>query len=328
MKEFIKKLKNKVLNKEKIKYDEAIKLSSISIEDSEVLEELCSSADEIREKFCGNIFDLCTITNAKSGKCSEDCKYCAQSAHFKTGAEVYPLISKEKALEEAKKVEIEGANRYSLVTSGRGLNGESEESNKLAEIYKYLQENTKLSLCASHGISDKESLEKLFNSGVKTYHHNLESSREYYGNICTTHTYDERIETIKLAQEVGLQVCSGGIWGLGESEEDRIKMAFELKELGVFSVPINILMPIPGTPLENNSPLEPKEILKMIAIYRFILPEAYLRYAGGRVKLGELQEKGIKSGINSALTGNFLTTTGTTIESDKSMVRRNGYEIK
>ena len=139
MKEFIKKLKDKVLNREKIEYDDAIKLSSISIDDNEVLEELCNSANEIREKFCGNIFDLCTITNAKSGKCSEDCKYCAQSAHFKTGAEVYPLISKEKALDEAKKVEVEGANRYSLVTSGRGLNGESEESDRLAEIYKKIQ---------------------------------------------------------------------------------------------------------------------------------------------------------------------------------------------
>ena len=149
--------------------------------------------------------------------------------------------------------------------------GESKESNSLVEIYKYLKENTKLSLCASHGISDKEALEKLFRAGVKTYHHNLESSKEFYGKICTTHTYEERVQTIKLAQEVGLQVCSGGIWGLGESEEDRIKLAFELRDLGVFSVPLNILTPIPGTPLENNMPLEPKEILKMIAIYRLSL---------------------------------------------------------
>lgn len=328
MKEFIKKLKEKVLNREKISFEEAKKLSEISIEDEENMELLCNSANEIRERFCGNNFDLCTITNAKSGKCSEDCKYCAQSAHFKTGAEVYPLISQEKALEEAKKVELEGAHRHSLVTSGRGLKGDSIECDKLVEIYQYLKENTKLSLCASHGISDEKALKGLFDAGVKTYHHNLESSRDFYGKICTTHTYDERIETIKLAQKVGLQVCSGGIWGLGESPEDRIKMAFELQDLGVFSVPINILMPISGTPLENNTPLEPKEILKMIAIYRFILPEAYLRYAGGRIKLGELQEKGINSGINSALTGNFLTTTGTTIESDKSMIRRNGYEIR
>lgn len=328
MKKFIKRLKDRILKREKINYEEAINLSRISIEDKDTLERLCEAANEIREKFCGNNFDLCTITNAKSGKCSEDCKYCAQSAHFTTGAEVYPLISKEKALEEAKKVEVEGAHRYSLVTSGRGLKGDSIECDKLEEIYRYLKDNTELSLCASHGISDEKALKSLFDSGVKTYHHNLESSREFYKNICSTHTYEERVETIKLAQKVGLQVCSGGIWGLGETEEDRIKMAFELQELGVFSVPINILMPIPGTPLENNKALDPKEILKMIAIYRFILPEAYLRYAGGRIKLGDLQEKGIKSGINSALTGNFLTTTGTTIESDKAMVRRNGYEIK
>lgn len=328
MKEIIKILKEKVLNKEKITYEEAKKLLEISIEDNEELEELCNSANEIRDKFCGKNFDLCTIVNAKSGKCSEDCKYCAQSAHFKTGADVYPLISKEKALEEAVKVEKEGAHRYSLVTSGRGINKNSCEIKKLEEIYSNLKEKTKLSLCASHGICSEEVLRRLYNSGVKTYHHNLETSREYYPNICTTHTYEERIRTIKLAQKVGLQVCSGGIWGLGESEEDRIKMAFELRELGVFSIPINILMPIKGTPLENNLPLNPKDILKMIAIYRFILPNVYLRYAGGRIKLGEFQEKGILSGINSALTGNFLTTTGTTIESDKEMVRRNGYEIK
>lgn len=327
MRKFIKILKERILNKEKIDYEEALKLSTISTDDTEILEELCNSADEIRKKFCGDRFDLCTITNAKSGKCSEDCKYCAQSAHFKTGAEVYPLISKEKALEEAKKVEKEGAHRHSLVTSGRGLKKDDLELKKLEEIYLYLKENSNLSLCASHGICDEESLKKLYESGVKTYHHNLETSRDYYPNICTTHTYDERIKTIKLAQKVGLEVCSGGIWGLGESTKDRIKMAFELRELGVVSVPINILMPIPGTPLENNSALEPKEILKMIAIYRFILPEIYLRYAGGRIKLKELQERGIRSGINSALTGNFLTTTGTTIESDKAMVRRNDYEI-
>lgn len=328
MKRFIKKLKDKVLKRENISYEEAMELSTISIDESEILEELYNSADEIRREFCGDRFDLCTIINAKSGKCSEDCKYCAQSSHFKTGAGVYPLISQEKALEEAKKVEVEGAHRYSLVTSGRGVIKSSQEMEKLENIYRYLKENTELSLCASHGICDEEVLDRLHRAGVTTYHHNLETSRDYYDNICTTHTYEERVQTIRLAQKVGLKVCSGGIWGLGESEEDRIKMAFELQGLGIKSVPLNILMPIPGTPLENNGALDPREILKMIAIYRFILPEAYLRYAGGRVKLGDLQEKGIRSGINSALTGNFLTTTGTTIASDIEMIRRNGYEIK
>lgn len=328
MKNFILELKNKVLNNGKINFDEAKKLASISLEDKESLEILCESANEIREKFCGNSFDLCTITNAKSGKCSEDCKYCAQSAHFTTGAEVYPLISKKKALEEAQKMEEFGAHRYSLVTSGRGIDPKSREIEKLGEIYSFLKEKTNISLCASHGICGEEVLKQLKESGVTTYHHNLETSKDFYNKICTTHSYEDRISTIKSAQKVGLQVCSGGIWGLGESEEDRIKMAFALEELGVFSVPINILMQIKGTPLENNKPLEPREILKMIAIYRFILPKVYLRYAGGRIKLEELQEKGINSGINSALTGNFLTTTGSTVESDKEMIRRNGYEIR
>lgn len=328
MRELILRLKDKVLSSREITYPEAEELLKIDVENQDELDLLCQSADEIRKKYCGNYFDLCTIMNAKSGKCSEDCKYCAQSSHFKTGAEVYPLVSPKEALEEAKKVEVEGAHKFSLVTSGRGLKGKSLECDKLVEIYKVLRENTNLSLCASHGISDDEALKKIYEAGVTTYHHNLESSRDFYSNICTTHTYDERIETIKKAQNVGLKVCSGGIWGLGESEEDRIKMAFELKRLGVYSVPINILMPISGTPLEDMEALNPKDILKMMAIYRFILPKTNLRYAGGRVKMGDLQEKGIRSGINSALTGNFLTTTGTTIESDKAMVRRNGYEIK
>ncbi|WP_300393956.1 biotin synthase BioB [Fusobacterium sp.] len=327
MKDFIKNLKIKILNNGEITYDEAKKLLNISIDDNDLLEELCGSANEIRKKFCGDRFDLCSITNAKSGKCSENCKYCAQSSFFNTGIKAYPLISKEKALEEAKKVEIEGVHRHSLVTSGRGIDKNSKELKELEKIYLHLKENTSLSLCASHGICDEETLKTLYNSGVETYHHNLETSRDFYDKICTTHTYDERINTIKLAKKVGLKVCSGGIWGLGESEEDRIKMAFELKKLEISSVPINVLMAIKGTPLENNKPLEKREILKMIGIYRFILPKSFLRYAGGRIHLEELQEKGIASGVNSALTGNFLTTTGTTIEKDKEMIRKNGYEI-
>ena len=328
LKNLIKRLKNKVLNGEDIEFEEAEQLLDISIDNDEDMEELCKSADEIREKFCGDYFDLCTIINAKSGKCSENCKYCAQSSHFKTDAQIYALVSPEKALEEAKKVEAEGAHRFSLVTSGRGLKKGDCDVEKLKVIYGELKEKTGLSLCASHGICDEYALKSLLQSGVTTYHHNLETSRDFYPNICSTHSYDDRINTIKLAQKVGLKVCSGGIWGLGETPLDRIKMAFELKGLNIFSVPLNILMPIPGTPLENMKPLNPKEILKCIAIYRFILPKAFLRYTGGRVKLGDYQEKGIKSGINSALTGNFLTTTGTTIESDKEMLKRNGYRIK
>ena len=229
-------------------------------------------------------------------------------------------------MEAAKEVEVEGAHRFSLVTSGRGLQGKEEELDKLQEIYRYLKENTDLDLCASHGICSKEALQKLKDAGVKTYHHNLESSRRFYPTICTSHTFDDRVNTVKYAHEVGLQVCSGGIFGLGETEEDRIDMAFDLRELKVHSVPINILTPIPGTPLENNKEIDPKELLKDIAIYRFILPKVSIRYAGGRVKLGEYAKLGLEGGVNSALTGNFLTTTGNTIESDKKMIKELGYE--
>lgn len=328
IKDIILKLKNKILNGHDITIEEAKKLMEVSIDNKEEMDILCQSANEIRERFCGNNFDLCTIMNAKSGKCSENCKYCAQSSHFKTNAEVYDLISSCEAIEEAKKVEAEGAYRFSLVTSGRGLKQGDKDLQKLCDIYKDLKNSTNISLCASHGICDEFALKELYDSGVSSYHHNLETSRKFYPNICTTHSYDDRINTIKKAQKVGLNVCSGGIWGLGETLEDRIEMAFDLQNLNIKSVPLNILMPIEGTPLGHMQPLNPKEILRTIAIYRFILPKAYLRYAGGRINLKELQEKGIQSGINSALTGNFLTTTGTTIESDKEMIRRNGYEIK
>ena len=198
----------------------------------------------------------------------------------------------------------------------------------MVEIYKYIGMHTgKLKLCASHGICTKEALQKLADAGVTTYHHNLESSRRFYPNVCTSHTYDDRVNTIKNAKAVGLNVCSGGIFGLGETIEDRIDMALDLRTLDIHSVPINVLTPIPGTPFENNEEVNPFEILKTISIYRFILPKAFLRYCGGRIKLGEHAKTGLRCGINSALTGNFLTTTGTTIETDKKMIKELGYEI-
>ena len=328
MNNFITNIKNKVLKGKKISFEEAEKLIMIDIEKTDELEELFSAADEIRKKFCGNTFDLCTIINAKSGKCSENCKYCAQSSHFKTNIDVYPLVSPEKALYEAEKVAEEKAHRFSLVTSGRGVDINSEELRKLEEIYKLLKEKTELSLCASHGICSEEVLKKLHLAGVTTYHHNLETSREFFPEICSSHTFEDRVTTIKAAQKAGLKICSGGILGLGESPIDRIKMAFELQKLNVNSVPMNILTQIPGTPLEKEKNVHPLELIKTMAVYRFILPDKALRYAGGRAKLGELQRKGIRAGINSALTGNFLTTTGNTIESDKKMIQGEDYEIK
>jgi biotin synthase len=327
LKSIIEKIKTRILNGGEITFEESKQLITLDLEDKSTLELLFDAANEIRKKFCGDDFDLCTIMNAKSGRCSENCKYCAQSAHFSTGAEVYPLVNSSQALEMAKGIEKDGAHRFSLVTSGRGIASESE-LHALIAIYEELREKTSLNLCASHGIISYEEALALKEAGVSTYHHNLESSANFYPEICTSHTFQDRVDTIKNAQKAGLRVCSGGIFGLGESQLDRIEMAFSLKELEVDSIPLNILTPIPGTPLENNEALDPLEILKTIAIYRFINPKISIRYAGGRSLLREYAKKGLSAGINSALTGNYLTTTGSTIESDKKMAREAGFEIR
>lgn len=327
LKNFILTLKESILKGYPITFENAKKLIDLDIhtEREEILF-LSDCANEIRKFFCGDKFNLCTIMNAKSGKCPEDCKYCAQSSHFKTASPIYPLTNKEEALKLALDVEKEGANRFALVTSGRGLLTQKETS-QVADLYKYMKSNSNIHLCASHGLLTKEAANALKEAGVKTYHHNLETSREFYDKICTTHTYQDRINTILIAQEVGLEVCSGGILGLGESRVDRLNMAFELKNLKIKSIPLNFLTPIPGTPMENYPSLDPMEIIKTIAVYRFINPDSSLRYAGGRLQLGDLEIQGIRGGINSALTGNFLTTTGSTIASDKEMIVKEGFTL-
>lgn len=324
MKNFITQIKDNIINGIEISYADAKKLIEITKEEDILF--LSDCANQIRKHFCGDTFNLCTIMNAKSGKCPEDCRYCAQSAHFKTASPVYPLTEKEEALNLAMAVEKEGANRFSLVTSGRGLFS-AKDSQELSDIYKYIDENSNIHLCASHGLLNKVSAKILKDSGVKTYHHNLETSRNFYDKICSTHTFQDRVNTVKYAQEAGMEVCSGGIFGLGESSIDRLDMAFELKSLNIKSIPLNFLMPIKGTPMENYTPLAPLEIIKTIAVYRFINYDSFLRYAGGRLQLGKYEIQGIRGGINSALTGNFLTTTGSTISSDIEMVNKEGFHL-
>lgn len=324
MNNFITNLKNKILSGYNITYLEAKQL--LEIDDHQTILFLSSTANEIRKYFCGNKFNLCTILNAKSGNCSEDCKYCAQSSFFKTAIKKYPLIDNDTAIKVATQVEKDGAHRFALVTSGRGITT-TQTILPIANLYKAISESCSIHLCASHGLLSLEAALSLKNSGVKTYHHNLETSRRFYSNICTTHNYDDRINTILIAQQAGLEVCSGGIWGLGETYIDRLDMAFELKNLGIKSIPINILTPISGTPLENNIPISPIEIIKTIAVYRFVLPDTFLRYAGGRLQLKEYEIQGFKGGINSALTGNFLTTTGSTIERDIKNIIKEGFSL-
>ncbi|PKM94648.1 MAG: biotin synthase BioB [Firmicutes bacterium HGW-Firmicutes-1] len=320
MKEFITKMEQKIMLGDSINLEEALRLT-----ETEDLEDLFSAANRIRIKFMGNKVDLCTIMNAKSGKCTENCKYCAQSGHYHTGVEEYPLVSVEQALELARENERQGVNRFSLVTSGRGPS--DEEFEKLLEIYKELKEKTNIKLCASHGIISYEQAVRLKEVGVEMYHHNIETSEDNFDTICDSHTYEDRIETIKNVIKAGHDVCCGGILGMGESMEQRLKMAFEIKALNIKSIPVNVLNPISGTPLGEQKVLEAKEILKIMAVFRFILPDGYIRYAGGRKALGELQSKGLEAGVNAALVGNYLTTIGNNISEDLKMLSEAGFEV-
>lgn len=289
------------------------------------LNELCSSANEIREHFCGNSFDICTIVNGKSGKCSEDCKYCAQSSSFKVNIEEYPLLSSDRLIEEAVYNQSKGILRYSIVTSGRNLS--DTEIDYICESYKTIGETCTISLCASHGLLSYENFVKLKQAGVKRYHNNLETSRRNFSNICTTHTYDEKVSAIKDAQKAGLEVCSGGIMGMGETMIDRVDMAFDLRNLGIKSVPINILNPIKGTLFENLPILTLDEVRRIVAIFRFILPSAALRLAGGRGLLNDKGASVFMSGANATISGDMLTTTGISIQDDMNMLENIGFEV-
>lgn len=290
------------------------------------IEELKKAAYAIQKHFRGNHVDLCTIVNGRSGRCGENCKYCAQSACHKTGVEEYPLMSKEELLKHAKMNQDGGANRFSIVTSGRALSGKEFES--VLEAYKTIDKELSIGLCASHGIVSKEQLQRLYDAGVRRYHHNIETSKRYFPEICTSHTYDDRIKTIKLAQSVGLSVCSGGIIGMGENWADRIDMAISLAELGIKSIPINALMAIPGTGLENQPPLPAEDIFRSVALFRFINPDADIRLAAGRKLLPDNGESAFVSGASASITGNMLTTSGTTMLEDVQILHKLGLTNK
>jgi len=313
----VESLKEKVLSGDEIDRKEASFLQGAD------LEELCGAANVIREYFCQDGFDICTIINGKSGKCSENCKYCAQAGCYATSVETYPLVSTEKIVEDARYNAKGGVLRYSIVTSGRCLN--KKEIEQVCGSIRKVKEETGIEVCVSFGLLEEEDFVKLKEAGVSRVHNNLETSRRYFPEICTTHTYDEKIAAVKAAQRAGLSVCSGGIMGIGETMEDRIDMAFTLRELGVNSVPVNMLNPIAGTPLENQRILTAEEMRRIVAVYRFILPEASIRLAGGR---GLMEDKGVKcfqSGANAAISGDMLTTAGITIEKDMEMLRELGY---
>lgn len=317
----VNELKGKIFSGEAVTKEEALRLLEAP------LDELTAAANEIREHFNDNTFDMCTIINGKCGKCSEDCKYCAQSAHYHTACEdSYPLLSTEELLEQAKYNDKRGVLRYSIVTSGRALS--DEEVDKACESIRAIRTETNISVCVSFGLLNEDQFRRLKEAGASRVHCNLETSRRYFPTVCTTHTYDEKIETLKAAKRAGLSICSGGIMGLGETMEDRIDMALTARDLGVTSIPVNLLNPIPGTPYENNRVLSNDELCRIVAIFRFLIPEGMIRLAGGRGLVGDKGEKCFKSGANAAISGDMLTTAGITVETDMDLIRRLGYEVK
>lgn len=291
------------------------------------LNDLCAGADKIREACIGDRVDLCSIINGMSGRCPEDCKYCAQSAHNHTDCEVYDFLPEEKIMEACKTNEKEGVDRFAIVTAGRALSG--EEFDKAITAYERMNKECDIELCASMGFLSADQLHRLHEAGVTSYHHNIETSRRNFSNICSTHTYDMKIETLMKVKAEGMYACSGGIIGMGESWEDRIDMAVSLAEVGVDSIPINALMPIKGTPLENLESLTEDEILRTIAMFRYINPEADIRLAAGRALMKNDGEMAFKSGASATITGNMLTTVAAaTIQSDRKMLQNIGRTVK
>ncbi len=324
MKTFIAELKARVLAGGEISFEEAVRL--IGIEAQPDLEELLSAARDITFHFNTEEPSLCSLINAKSYLCGEDCGFCSQSVRFDTRVNRYQLLSPEEVLRAAKEFEKKGAQNFCVVTSGGELT--EAEFEQVLEIYRLLKAETRLNLDGSLGFLTPERVEKLKEAGLRRFNDNLQSSREFYPKIVTTHTYDKRLETLRMLQEGDVEICSGGILGMGETREDRVKLAFELKPFRPHCLPMNILNARPGTPLENVPAPDPMEMVKTIAVFRFIHPRASIKLAGGReVNLGLLyQEMSLKGGANGLIIGGYLTTTGNPLQEDFAMLKRAGFK--
>lgn len=318
----IKGLAIKVIDGGSISKEEALAISSI--EGSDIFE-LFTSANKIMEAFRGRKVDLCSITNAKSGACPENCSYCAQSSRAKTEINTYPLLPNDTVIERAKKAKQQGVKRFCVVISGR-----MASAKELKDIVRMVSAIRELGLlpCATLGLLNEDSLRALKDAGLHRYHHNLESSERFFPQICSSHTYREKLKTIESVKSVGLSTCSGGIFGMGEEWEDRIDMALTLREVGVDSIPINFLIPIKGTPLQHIEPLNPFEALKIISLYRFLIPQKEIRVCGGRLQtLGELSSFIFMAGADGILTGDCLTTQGRSPEADMRLIKQYGLSI-
>lgn len=290
------------------------------------LDELCDRAGEIAAALCGDRVDSCSIVNARSGLCGEDCKWCAQATAHHSGCATYNHIDPEEAMRAAAMNEKEGIRRFSLVTSGRKVS--DRDLPFFLALYERLSRETNLYLCASMGLLDETQMQSLAKAGVKRYHCNLETCEEFFPSLCTSHSPADKKATIRAARKAGLQVCSGGIIGMGETMEHRIDLALELRDLDVDSVPVNILNPIEGTPLENTPLIAEDEVIRTMAIFRFLLPGKTIRFAGGRARMSAASnERMLTGGVNGILMGDMLTSVGNSVAEDKATVRKLGLSF-
>lgn len=298
----------------------------LALEPQCTTDELCEAADEIRLKLTGNHLDTCSIINARSGRCSEDCAWCAQSRRFHTGVDEYDIVDTGLAVASAKANRAYGVERFSLVTSGRRVTG--EQMPRFCDIYRRIAAETDIYLCASMGLLGYDEMTMLAEAGVKRYHCNLETSSEYFPRLCRSHTRADKLATIEAARRAGLAVCSGGIIGMGETLRDRLLLAKEAYEAGASSIPVNILNPIPGTALQDTPPLSEEEIIRSVALMRFMAPDTVMRFAGGRARLSrETTERILRGGMNGVMIGDLLTTRGNDADEDYALFRRTGYDI-
>lgn len=312
-----------VLNGQDLPFNDALDLIKA---ESKWVPYLASVANEVRLHFKGNQVETCALTNAKSGNCSEDCKFCSQSAHFSSDSPTYKLIRVEEMVAQAKQAKAEGATEFCIVTSGWGQT-DPVEFDAIVEAVSRISSEVDIMVDCSLGFMTKEQAERLKQAGLYRNNHNLETCQSHFDQVVSTHTYMDRVDHLTMVREYGIFPCSGGIFGMGESLEQRLELAYELKRIKSDCVPLNILNPRPGTPFEHLSPLTPFEIIQSIALFRLILPSSTIKIAGGReVNLRDLQSMALMAGANGIILGNYLTTMGRSSKQDLQMLKDLEFE--